>query len=241
VPGERPWAVFLDFDGTLTGIAARPDGVRVDPGLPPLLARLRDALDGALALVSGRAIATLDELIGVAGLCVAGLHGLEWRLPRGETARYTPAPGALDRARRGLTRFVAGDPRLLLEDKGLTLALHYRAAPERRAACAERIAAEAARLEGYHVIEGKRVFELKPAVANKGTAIRAMMANPDFAGRLPVFAGDDMTDEDGFAAVQDLGGFGVKVGDGETAAIYRVDDVAALVGWLEALECRIST
>ena len=124
------------------------------------------------------------------------------------------------------------DARLVVEDKGSSLALHFRRAPERERELRELVATAATPYDEHHVMHGKMVLEVRPAHADKGTAIARFLEAPPFVGRTPVFAGDDITDEDGFAAVNRHGGISVKVGAGETHAAYRVPDVAALHGWL---------
>ena len=236
-PGER-WSLFLDFDGTLAEIAEAPDRVRVDSDLPVTLMALHRVFDGALALVSGRPIAELDAFLAPARLPAAGVHGLERRGANGESRPGQAFARALDPLRAELARLVAGDPRLVLEDKGAALALHYRRAPEREAEC-RRLMAQAldhdTALAGFRVMLGKMMVEAKPAAGDKGSVIREFMQEPPFAGRRPVFAGDDLTDEDGFDAVAELRGIGVKVGEGRTRARFRAASVAGLLGWLRAL------
>lgn len=209
-----PWCLFLDVDGTLLEIAATPDAVSVDDHLRQLLSEVSHALDGAVALVSGRAIAALDKLFAPRRWPAAGLHGLERRDARGRLHRYAPGRHRLDEARLRLLYLAARTPGILLEDKGAAIAVHYRAAPEaeptlRRALgeVADRLAPE------YHLLEGKQVFELKPAFATKADAVRAFMHEAPFAGRRPIYVGDDITDLDGFAAVERVGGVSVAVGD----------------------------
>jgi trehalose 6-phosphate phosphatase len=216
-PATAPWCLFLDVDGTLLDIAPTPDAVRVEDSLKELLAATSDALRGALALVSGRSIATLDALFAPHTWPAAGLHGIERRDATGSihfAAPDSPDAPALDLAREALAAVVAAAPGALLEDKGRTLALHYRAIPEREAELRRAVRAVADRLgDHYHVLEGNRVLELKPAAATKADAIRAFMGEVPFAGRRPIFVGDDLTDLDGFAAVERAGGISVAVGD----------------------------
>jgi trehalose 6-phosphate phosphatase len=209
-----PWCLFLDVDGTLLDIAPTPDAVRVEDSLKELLAATSDALRGALALVSGRSIATLDALFAPHRWPAAGLHGIERRDATGSVHLAAPDAPALDVARAALAAVVAAAPGALLEDKGRTLALHYRAIPEREVELRRAVRAVADRLgDQYHVLEGNRVLELKPAAATKADAIRAFMVETPFAGRRPIFVGDDLTDLDGFAAVERAGGMSVAVGD----------------------------
>jgi trehalose 6-phosphate phosphatase len=225
-------ALYLDFDGTLAAYAPHPDGVAVDDTLPALLAGLRERLAGAVALVSGRSLAALDALTGLPRFAAAGLHGFEWRLETGDTTASGRPAGTRAIVAALRERFGA-DPRLVIEDKGAAVALHYRRAPERAAEC---IAAmrELAHAPEFEVITGHAVVEARPQGVDKGAALRALCAHAPFAGRRPVFVGDDVTDEDGFAVARELGGYGVKVGPGPTAAPYRIDAVQSVYAWLAA-------
>ena len=229
---RRDQSLFLDFDGTLVDIAASPDEVRVPPELPRLLAALADMLDGAVALVSGRLLAELADLVAPFAGAIAGQHGLERRRGDGSVTR-APAEPALDRIRPVLAEFAARHQGLMLEDKGVTLALHYRQAPALAAACSS-LGRLAALTSGgaLKAIEGKMVIELAPRLGGKGRAIAAFLAEPPFHGCSPVFVGDDTTDEDGFAMVDQLGGVSVRVGDGSTAARHRLATVADVWAWL---------
>jgi trehalose 6-phosphate phosphatase len=229
-------ALFLDVDGTLLDIAARPDLVVVPDGLPATLVALAGRLGGALALLTGRDIATIDRLMAPARLAVAGLHGAELRLPDGSLQRQPP-PAALGPVRAELARFAAARPGLLLEDKGAAVAIHFRAAPEREdevAAMARALVAEAGPALTIQV--GKMVVEVRPAGGDKGTALQALLALPPFAGRRPVAIGDDWTDEAAFVAANHAGGRSLRVGiaDRPTAAreiIAAPEDVRC---WLAA-------
>ena len=234
-PGPAAWALFLDFDGTLIDLAATPDTVVVPSRLRPVLAACAGAFGGAVALVSGRPIAALDALLDPLRLPAAGLHGLERRLPDGTVEHAAHRGPGLPGLRARLEALVREDGRLLLEDKESSLALHFRRAPERERAMRALVADAAPRHDGYEVLHGKMVVEVKPAHANKGDAIARYLETPPFAGRRPVFAGDDVTDEDGFDAVNRLGGISVKVGTGESRAACRVPDADALLDWLAAV------
>ena len=231
-------ALFLDVDGTLVEIAREPGAVHVPERLCQILADLEQALDGALALVSGRSLEQLDRLFAPLRLNAAGLHGLERRNLRSEVVRAKPDPTAFEAARRRLRAFADRHPGVLLEDKGLTLALHYRNAPDQQQAAAK-VAKDAAAASGgaLELLAGKMVFELKPPGADKGQAIAAFLREAPFAGRRPVFAGDDMTDEAGFRIVNQLGGISIRIGadDRPTAAGHGCEDVAAMQTWLADL------
>ena len=209
-----------------------PDSVVVPPKLREVLAACIEAFGGAVAIVSGRPISTLDALLDPLKLPAAGLHGLELRMPDGTVEEAAHRASELAELRARFRALAREDARLVVEDKGSSLALHFRRAPEREQELRELVAAAATRHHGHHVMYGKMVLEVRPAHADKGTAIARFLEAPPFVGRTPVFAGDDITDEDGFAAVNRHGGISVKVGAGETHAAYRVPDVAALHGWL---------
>ncbi|HEY0314617.1 MAG TPA: trehalose-phosphatase [Allosphingosinicella sp.] len=226
-------SLFLDFDGTLVALADRPDAIAVPRHLAPLLDRVAAALGGRLAILTGRALADLDRHLAAPHLAAAGSHGLELR---GATAQaeHTAGPNALVHARAALAAFAAGAPGLLVEDKPASVALHYRLAPERETA-ALALAESLAAATGLAVQRGKMVVELRPPGPDKGDAVRALMAEPPFAGARPVVVGDDLTDEDGFRAAAALGGFGILVGAARvTEARYRLPGVEAVHAWLEA-------
>jgi trehalose 6-phosphate phosphatase len=227
-------AFFLDIDGTVAEFADTPALVRFAPDFPHLVRRLCRSADGAVAVISGRSLRDIDRILPIAGLPAAGQHGLERRTATGRIWRYAPSP-RLNRARLVLASVVERHPRLLFEDKGLSLALHYRRVP-RLAGFAHRIARELQRDLGrrYHVHPGKFVVELAPAGRDKGAAIASFMREPPFRGRSPVFVGDDVTDEYGFAVVNRLGGWSVKVGRGPTAATWRLPDVPSVLRWLNS-------
>jgi trehalose 6-phosphate phosphatase len=231
------WALFLDIDGTLLDLAPRPELVQVPASLPDRLATRARDLDGALALVSGRPLAAIDALIP-GGLDAAGTHGAEWR-QGGRIETLAPSdPAMLQVLARALRDQVQNHPGLLVEDKPGAIALHYRLAPDREAEARE-LAEQTARTLGpaYRLQSGKQVIEVLPTAAGKGAAIRRFMAQPPYAGRTPVFAGDDLTDEDGFAAVESMHGISIRVGPpgAPTRARHRLDSPAALRTWLAAL------
>ncbi len=232
-PSEA-WAMFLDVDGTLMEYAADPDAVRATEAQLARLARLRVACGGALAIVSGRRIADVDRVFGSATGAVAGQHGAERRDAAGALQGRARESASFLRARDVLSLRLARHRELILEDKGQSLALHYRTAPslEALAHSMMRLAQNIAG-EEYSIQTGNCVVELKPRGVNKGMAIRDFMGEAPFAGRRPVFIGDDVTDEDGFIAVNALGGYAIKVGAGETRAKWRIAGVAALAAWLD--------
>jgi trehalose 6-phosphate phosphatase len=226
--------VFLDIDGTLLELAPAPDQVHVSPALEALLVSLRRRLGGALALVTGRAIGDVDRLFPGMRMAVAGQHGCERRDAEGTLHLHARRTATLEQLRALFTAFARRHEGLLLEDKGASLALHYRGAPG-LAAHVHRTMRETVAASGtndYRLEPGKRLLELRPDARDKGTAIRDFMAEPPFRGRCPVFVGDDLGDEHGFAVVRHMGGWAVKVGPGATRAQHRLPDVAAVVAWL---------
>lgn len=233
-PKVTGFAYFLDIDGTLVDFADAPAGVRLDPALPRVVEALYQSSGGAVALITGRTLADADRLFPSRRLPIAGQHGHERRLAGGRISRHRLHPESLDAARRVLAGVIERHPRLLLEDKGLSLALHYRRAP-RLAGFAHRVMRSllATLDEPYCIQHGKRVVELVPAGRDKGAAIGAFMREQPFRGKRPVFIGDDVTDEHGFAMVNWLGGHAIKVGPGPTVAGWRFPDVRAVLRWLE--------
>jgi trehalose 6-phosphate phosphatase len=234
-PADAKWAYFLDVDGTLINIADTPDAVRIDKTLLDLIGRLYRATGGAVALVSGRSIADLDQRLAPLRLPTAGQHGLERRDPDGHAWTHVTPPGVKDAIKAALTPVLARHPGLLLEEKGVTLALHYRQAP-RLASYAHRLMADLARDSNarLEVQRGKRVAEIKPSGFDKGTAISAFLSMPPFQGRRPVFIGDDANDEHGFAEVNRIGGISIRVGPGRSCARYRLANVAGVRSWLNS-------
>jgi trehalose 6-phosphate phosphatase len=230
--GEK-WALFLDIDGTLLEIAATPQAVHPAGADTKLIAALYEKTDGALALVSGRSLAKIDELFSPLRLPAAGQHGVERRDARGKVYRPAFSADLLARAAKQLADFAARHTGLVFEHKGYSMALHYRLAP-RLGGAAHAVVKEAARTvgEGVEVQRGKMVAELKLAGHDKGRAIDAFMREKPFAGRLPVFLGDDLTDEDGFRVVDRLGGHSIKIGSGATVARWRLTNPAAARQWL---------
>lgn len=225
-------AFFLDLDGTLIELAARPDEVQVDGALLQLVERLALVSGGAVALVSGRSLADLDGYLQGLQVTAAGQHGLERRhlgvLRHADAAAALP----LTEVRRVLQDLVTAHRELQLEDKGMSLALHYRGAPRLASWLHHKVRRAVAAHPGLAVMAGKRVLEVKPAGVDKGGAIAAFLAEAPFAGRRPVFVGDDTTDEYAFGVVNRMGGISIKVGLGRTCAAFRCDGVAQVRDWL---------
>jgi trehalose 6-phosphate phosphatase len=233
---KRPIALFVDFDGTLVDLAEAPDAILVPDGLPALLEELSDVLGGALALVSGRSVSDIDAHLGRPKVAIAGSHGSEFRKAGGAVTPTTPdmtKQTATIAAR--LSVLHEQDPRLLVEPKTGSIAVHFRQAPERENDCRAAVRDAIASEPDWTILSGKAVFEARRKDVSKAEAVRALMARSPFAGRTPVFIGDDVTDEDGMAAAIELAGFGVKIGQGETLARFRIADVAGAHALLKAL------
>jgi len=228
-------AFFFDVDGTLAEIQPRPELVFIPPAILAALGRLQ-ARGIPLAVISGRRLVDLDRLFAPLRLPAAGVHGAERRDAAGRQQRLPVDMAALERVRAELAQACAGHPDLYLENKDVAFALHYRLAPQLEET-ARRLAEDFTRRHAdlLTLQPGKCVFELKPRGASKGEVIREFMGSPPFAGRRPVFVGDDLTDEAGFATVNELGGLSIKVGPGPTAALQRLDSVAAVGRWLGEL------
>jgi trehalose 6-phosphate phosphatase len=225
-------ALFLDFDGTMVDIAPQPQAVEVPGALIGVLQDLQDYLHGAVAVISGRPIAQIDDFLQPLRLAVAGVHGAERRGADGKMHLLNTHP--LDRVEEAARLLAARHPGLLVESKRGSLALHYRLAPELEDDCVLAMQQAVAESPGITMLRGKMVVEAKPGGASKGRAIEDFLAEAPFAGRTPVFIGDDITDEVGFSTVQRLGGLGIKVGEGATVAWRRLPDPAALRQELEA-------
>ena len=229
----RDAALFLDFDGTIADLAPRPDGVHLDPGTVEALGVIAAALGGAVAIVSGRPIREIDAYLAPLSLPVAGVHGFERRSVTGRNHSAAPANEDTKAAViEAIEAFAGGDARLIVEVKPASVTLHYRQAPEVEADCLALAEGLTERFDTVSLLHGKCVIEAKLSGATKGTAIREFMDEAPFSGRRAVFVGDDVTDEEGFAAVQGMGGLGVKVGDGESAARSRLNGPAEVRAWL---------
>lgn len=230
----RDWALFLDVDGTMLDYVARPESVRVPPSFRETLGLLAAALDGALAVVTGRKIADVDSLFAPLRLPVAGQHGAELRRDHSRCA-FAPAPSELEAILAPVYAFAERKPAICVENKGFSAAVHYRGAEAEREALArllnEVIDGHGA---GFRLLPGHLVFDITQRAVNKGSAVDWFMAAAPFLHRTPVFIGDERTDEDGFAAVLARGGHAIRIGlEGESLAPHRLHSPAELRAWLD--------
>ena len=221
------WALFLDFDGTLVDLAPTPGAVCLSPAVRFSTLRLFHLLGGAVAIVTGRTLSEIDRFVGLPDLPLAGSHGLEMR-----TLRKSKPQPIINRAIvadviASANTFAAEHAGLLVEEKPAGVGIHYRARPDLAKLVVEHVHGLAKQFPEMELIPGKMLAELHPRGVDKGKAVTAFMAEPPFKGRIPVFIGDDLTDEDGFAAASSLGGFGIKIGEGETVAQYRLPTACA--------------
>lgn len=229
-------AVFTDFDGTLVDIAETPDAVSVPEYLPQEISRIAEDFGFALAVLTGRQISDIDRFLSPLQLPVAGAHGAQRRRADGTLAEVDAV--LVDGARQiaeALMPLAQSHPDLLIEPKQGAVALHYRQAPELEGACTLAIQEALADHPRFSLVPGKMVLEARPSEFDKGAALRAFMQEEPFAGRTPIFIGDDRTDEDAFRAAQELGGIGIKLGPGQTAAKMRIADVASVHALLRGL------
>ena len=227
--------LFLDVDGTLIEFKADPASAVADPELLALLQRAQEMFDGALALVSGRLVATLDAMLSPLRLCAAGLYGLERRDAHGAIRRRLASVQALDAARGVIVEFAAAHPGLVAEDKGTAIALHYRGAPAFGADCRRIVYGAATGLWPlFQVIAGSMVVEIVPTGTSKATAIEEFLLEPPFATRIPIALGDDFSDCDAFTAVHRHGGLALAVGR-RIHGDYCLEDCRAARRWLGAL------
>ena len=234
VPHRATAAIFADLDGTLADIRATPGDVKPDASRRRLLARVTDALNGRLAVISGRGLDDLDRVLEGRVTALGAVHGLVRRTAAGELL----GPGAdpdIAEAVTAFDRLATDDPGLLVENKDAAAAIHFRLAPDYGQAC-EELAQRLAQDHGLLVQRGNMVVEVRTHGPDKGDAVAAFMREPPFAGSVPIFLGDDITDEDGFRAADALGGFGIVVGPRRpTRARYALPDVRSVQAWLGSM------
>ncbi len=235
---DRRCALFLDLDGTLSRIAPTPDEAIIEDNVLSNVAQIQAALKGAVAVVSGRPVSQIDAMCYPWHFTAAGQHGLEVR--HNNVTKLAVESTALAGLRQELTVFHAKHPELLLEYKGSGIAVHYRQVPELQDGVVDYVMRLMPRYPDFFAQHGKMVCEIRLKGADKGTAINLLMLQIPFAAKIPVFIGDDTTDEDGFTAVNALHGISVKVGTGPTAAKYCVKSVDAIHAWLSANAAKFS-
>lgn len=227
-------SLFLDFDGTLAPFVDQPADAMPSAGTLRAVGRIAGMADNAVAILSGRALADVVPRLTPLKLAISGSHGHEIRVP-GEQDSGGPAPrtgGAMPETVVAEVTAFAESHDLMLEPKPGSLALHYRLAPGKADAVRTLVDDIVGRDGSLRPLHGHMVSEVALASVNKGTALRAFAQTEPFRGRLPVMAGDDVTDEDGFAAAQSLGGFGIRIGPGPSAARYRLATIDDFLGWL---------
>ncbi|WAC25809.1 trehalose-phosphatase [Ancylobacter sp. SL191] len=237
-PAPRPdWALFLDIDGTLIEHADHPEGVTIPISLPDTLARLQMALGGAVALVSGRTIDWMDRRFAPTRLAASGQHGAEIRLAPDAPSVPITIPKWRKPLEQALDRELATWPGVFVEHKPLSLAVHFRAVPQWSDAIMDKVVELGRGLDpGVEFLKGRFVIEVRPAGHTKGTAVDQFMRTTIFAGRVPIFLGDDVTDEDGFRAVRAAGGLAVAIGPRATAqADHHFATPADVRRWLEQI------
>lgn len=227
-------ALFLDFDGTLAELIDDPGAVSIADAALEALIRLQGELSGALAIVSGRRIADLDRSLEPLTFAAAGVHGLERRSRPGAEIETLAGPEILDDVRHAVAEVIEINRRLNLEDKGTALVLHYRTAPDLKDVAEAAVERATRDRDDLVVMRGDNIVEVHPAGMDKGQAIAAMMEATPFKGRVPIYAGDDTTDEFALKVVRDMGGLSIKVGGKESVAEFQLGDVAAVHRWLAA-------
>src|SRR5450432_2664677 len=230
-------AILLDIDGTLLDLAPTPREVWVPPGLARTLNGLIEKTAGALALVSGRSLNDIDLIFAPEQFPAVGGHGAEMRISVDSESVATHAPPMDKELKRRLAAIARLSPGILLEDKGYSLALHYRLAPHAEKAIYEAIALIRADLPDapIELMPGKCVYEIKHSGFNKATGVLELMAHEPFRGRRPLFIGDDVTDESVFALMPDLGGLAFSVGRRATGVADHFDEPRDVRQWLARL------
>jgi trehalose 6-phosphate phosphatase len=233
----RQVAILLDIDGTLLDIALTPHDVRVPPTLRKTLASLQESTEGALALVSGRSLSDIDLIFAPLKLSAVGGHGAEIRVAPNHKANGTPVRFLDKKTRSRLIEVAEVDEGVIMEDKGYSVALHYRLAPDKKRAIEDAVAAICGELPAgtVEILPGKAVIEIKKSGFNKGTALRDLMAHAPFAGRRPIFVGDDVTDDAAFAAVPEFDGIAISVGRMVPGVAQRFETPSDVRRWLERI------
>ncbi|HME39656.1 MAG TPA: trehalose-phosphatase [Steroidobacteraceae bacterium] len=234
-PPSLEWCLFLDVDGTLIELTDSPLETFADAELKTLLGEVAERLGGAVALVSGRSIEYLDALFAPLRLPAAGLHGVERRKASGAMHGASFIDTQLNQARDAVKALVEAHPGTSLEDRGRTLTVHFRMAPQAEAAVHQSLIAITKPLgTNYHIQEGNMMLEIKPRGFTKAAAVKAFIKEPPFSGRKPVFVGDDLADQDGLRYVEDQGGISIAVGE-RVRGQFRLENAAAVRGWLKGI------
>ncbi|MBV8747231.1 MAG: trehalose-phosphatase [Xanthobacteraceae bacterium] len=236
IPDVEDWAILLDVDGTILDLAPTPRDIRVPPSLRETLERIKMRTSGAIALVSGRTLNDLDGIFAPLKLAAIGGHGAELR-PGPESAVHRSNAQPLDPAlRMELAAIATVGSGILFEDKGYSLALHYRLAPEKGPFVCETVAAISRRAsQRLELLEGTNVIEVKHLGFSKGTAVRELMAHAPFAGRRPIFIGDDTTDQAAFAVMPQFSGIAISVRRRVTGVDFHFDTPNQVRAWLERI------
>jgi trehalose 6-phosphate phosphatase len=236
-PRLGEYAILLDIDGTLLDLAPTPREVWVPPGLAETLGKLHDRTSGALALVSGRSLNDIDLIFAPEQFPAVGGHGAEMRISADREAVATHAPPMDKELKRRLAAIARLSPGILLEDKGYSLALHYRLAPHAEKAIYAAVSLIRADLPNapIEVLPGKCVCEIKQSGFDKATGVRELMTHEPFRGRRPIFIGDDVTDESVFAIMPDLGGLAFSVGRRAQGVTDHFDEPRDVRAWLARL------
>jgi trehalose 6-phosphate phosphatase len=230
-------AILLDVDGTILDIAPTPREVFVPHALRDALARLWQRTGGALAFVSGRPVSELDLIFSPLQLPAIGGHGAELRIVSGETAEPSRLPSLDAKVKRQFAAIAEAAPGIILEDKGYSLALHYRLAPDKERVVRQAAARICAALgdTSIELLPGKLVVEIKQTGVTKATAVRELMTHPPFAGRRPIFIGDDVTDLSVFEIVPDFDGVSICVGPMVSGVDFCFEQPVDVRRWLEQI------
>jgi trehalose 6-phosphate phosphatase len=235
LPDLRQWAILLDVDGTIVDLAPTPLDIHVPPSLCETLRRLNEKSAGALALVSGRTLHDLDQIFAPLRFAAIGGHGAEMRLAAGAPIRREPVYPIDLAMKRALAAVAQQEPGILIEDKGYSITLHYRLVPERGSFVRAAVAAICAEMnaQDLELLEGACVIEIKHKGYSKGSAVRKLMEHAPFAGRRPIFVGDDTTDQSAFAVMPHFGGLAISVRRRAAGVDFHFETPEQVRDWLD--------